>query len=84
MFSFPNFKGIVSRDFGILFLIYLDKYEVPNRAGSGLVFILKRSLYLNLKKSWYCQYIRFKDANPGIVTVRRIFANFDLTGLNPS
>jgi hypothetical protein len=35
-----SFKGIVSRDFGVLFLIYLDRYEVPNRAGSGLFFIL--------------------------------------------
>jgi hypothetical protein len=40
-------KGIVSRDFSVLFLIYLDRYEVPNRAGSGLLFILKRSSYLN-------------------------------------
>jgi hypothetical protein len=40
-------KGIVSRDFGVLFLIYLDRYDVPNRAGSGLFLILKRSSYLN-------------------------------------
>jgi hypothetical protein len=40
-------KGIVSRDFCVLFLIYLDRYEVPYRAGSGLFFILKRSSYLN-------------------------------------
>jgi hypothetical protein len=33
-------KGIVSQDFGVLFLIYLDRYEVPKRAGSGLFFIL--------------------------------------------
>jgi hypothetical protein len=44
------FKGIGSRDFGVLFLIYLDRYEVPNRAGSGLFFILKRSSYSNFKK----------------------------------
>jgi hypothetical protein len=43
----PSFKGIVSRDFVVLFLIYLDRYEVPNRDGSGLFFILKRSSYLN-------------------------------------
>jgi hypothetical protein len=40
-------KGIVSRDFGVLFLIYLDIYDVPNSAGAGLFFILKRSSYLN-------------------------------------
>jgi hypothetical protein len=34
----PGFKGIVSRDFVVLFLIYLDRYEVPNRAGAGLFF----------------------------------------------
>jgi hypothetical protein len=33
------FKGIVSRDFAILFLIQLDRYEVPNKAGSGLFLI---------------------------------------------
>jgi hypothetical protein len=69
-------KGIVSRDFGIRFLIYLDRYEAPNRAGSGLFFILKRSSYLNFFKSWYCQYLRFGVADPGIVTVRRIFREF--------
>jgi hypothetical protein len=70
------FKGKVSRDFGLLFLIYLDRYKVPNRAGSGLFFILKRSSYLNFKNSWYCQYIRFGAADPGIVTVRKIFLKF--------
>jgi hypothetical protein len=69
-------KGIVSRDFCVLFLIYLDRYEVPYRSGSGLFFILKRSSYLNFKKSLYCQYIRFVSADPGIVTVRRIFGEF--------
>jgi hypothetical protein len=73
---FYLFKGIVSRDFGVLFLIYLDRYEVPNRAGSGLFFILKRSSCSNFKKSLYCQYIRFESADPGIVTVRRIFGEF--------
>jgi hypothetical protein len=43
-------KGIVSRDFGLLFLIYLDRYEVPNRAGSGLFFILRKASYSNFKK----------------------------------
>jgi hypothetical protein len=70
------FKGIVSRDFVILFLISLDRYEVPNRAGSGLFLILKRSSYLNFKKSSYCQYIRFEFADPGIVSIRRIFNEF--------
>jgi hypothetical protein len=31
-----------------------------------------------------CQYIRFESADPGIVTIRRIFGEFDHTGLNPS
>jgi hypothetical protein len=69
-------KGIVSRDFGVLFLIYLNRYEVPNRSGSGLFLILMRSSYLNFKKSLFCQYIRFESADPGIVTVRRIFGEF--------
>jgi hypothetical protein len=69
-------KCIVSRDFGVLFLIYLDRNEIPNRAGSGLFFILKRSSYLNFKISWYCQYIRFEAADPGSVTVQRIFREF--------
>jgi hypothetical protein len=71
-----SFKGIVSRDFGVLFLIYLNRYEVPDRSGSGLFFILMRSSYLNFKKSLYCQYIRFESADPGIVTIRRIFSEF--------
>jgi hypothetical protein len=50
MLSNSMLKGIVSRGFGLLFLIYLDRYEVPNRVGSCLFFILKRSSYLNLKK----------------------------------
>jgi hypothetical protein len=70
------FKGIVSRDFGVLFLIYLDRYEVTSRAGSGLFFLLKRSSYSNFKNSWYCQYIRFESADPGIVTIQRIFNEF--------
>jgi hypothetical protein len=58
------------------FFIYLDKYEVPNRAGSGLFFILKWASYLNFYKSLYCQYIKFESADPGIVTVRRNFGEF--------
>jgi hypothetical protein len=45
----------------------LNRYEVPNRSGSGLFLILMRSSYLNFKKSLYCQYIRFESADPGIV-----------------
>jgi hypothetical protein len=61
----------------VSFFIYLDGYEVPNRAGSGLFFlILKRSSYLNFKKNLYCQYIRYESADPGIVTVIRIFSEF--------
>jgi hypothetical protein len=54
----------------------LDTYEVPNSAGSGLFLILKRSSSLNFEKSWHCQYIEFGAADPGIVTVRRIFREF--------
>jgi hypothetical protein len=32
------------------FFIYLNRYEVPNSAGSGLFFNLKRASYLNFKK----------------------------------
>jgi hypothetical protein len=60
----------------VSFFYYLDRYEVPNRAGSSLFFILKRSSYLNFLKSLYYQYIRFESADPGIVTVRRIFREF--------
>jgi hypothetical protein len=42
-----SLNRIVSWDFGVLFLIYLDRYKVPNRAWSGLFFILKMSSYLN-------------------------------------
>jgi hypothetical protein len=55
--------------------IYLDRYEVPHRAGSGLYFILKRPPYLNFRKSWYCQFIRFGALDP-VVTVQRIFREF--------
>jgi hypothetical protein len=34
------FKGIVSRDVGVLFFISLNRYLPPYRAGSGLFFIL--------------------------------------------
>jgi hypothetical protein len=40
----------------------MDRYEVPNRFGSGLFLILKRSSYLIFKKSWNCQYLGFKAA----------------------
>jgi hypothetical protein len=33
-------------------LIYLDRSDVPNREGSGLFLILKRSSYLNFKKKF--------------------------------
>jgi hypothetical protein len=65
-------------------LIYLDRNDVPNRAGSGLFYILYRSSYLNFKKCCYFHYIRFEAADPGIVTVEGFFALFDLTSLNPS
>jgi hypothetical protein len=35
-----SIEEIVSGDFGTLFLILLERFEVPNRAGSGLFFIL--------------------------------------------
>jgi hypothetical protein len=44
---FVAFKGIVSRDFSVLFLISLNKYEPPDRAGSGLFFILITFSHLN-------------------------------------
>jgi hypothetical protein len=65
-----------SHEILVPFFIYLDRYEVPNSARSGLFFILKRSSYLNFLKSWDCQYIGFGAADPGIVTVRRIFREF--------
>jgi hypothetical protein len=43
-------KGIVSRDFGTLFLISLDKFEGHNRARSGLFFILMTFSCFNFKK----------------------------------
>jgi hypothetical protein len=43
-------KGIVSRDFGTLFLISLDSFEGHFRAGSGLFFILMTFSCLNFKK----------------------------------
>jgi hypothetical protein len=47
-------KGIVSRDFGSLFLISLDSFEGPNRAGAGLFFILMTFSCLNFKKLGLC------------------------------
>jgi hypothetical protein len=49
-----TFKGIVSRDFGILFLISLDRFEGRNRAGAGLFFILITFSCLNFKKLCLC------------------------------
>jgi hypothetical protein len=47
-------KGIVSRDFGTLFLISLDSFEGRNRAGAGLFFILMTFSCLNFKKLCLC------------------------------
>jgi hypothetical protein len=47
-------KGIVSRDFGTIFLILLDRFEGRNRAGSGLFFILMTFSCLNFKKLCLC------------------------------
>jgi hypothetical protein len=49
-----RFKGIVSRDFGTLFLISLDTFEGHYRAGSGLFFILMTFSCLNFKKLVLC------------------------------
>jgi hypothetical protein len=49
-----SIKGIVSRDFGTLFLISLDRFEDRNRARAGLFFILMTFLCLNLKKLCLC------------------------------
>jgi hypothetical protein len=43
-------KGIVSRDFGTLFLISVNRFEGHYRAGSGLFFILMTFSCLNFKK----------------------------------
>jgi hypothetical protein len=47
-------KRIVSRDFGTLFLISLDRFEGHYRAGSGLFFILMTFSCLNFKKLVSC------------------------------
>jgi hypothetical protein len=62
----------------------LDRSEVPYRAGSGLVLILKRSFYLIFFKVGIVSIVRMEAADPGIVIPFEGFsANFDLTGLNP-
>jgi hypothetical protein len=53
-YVFANLKGIVSRDFGTLFLISLDRFEGRNMAESGLFFILMTFSCLNLKKLCLC------------------------------
>jgi hypothetical protein len=53
-FVIENFKGIVSRDFGTIFFISLDRFEGRNRAGSGLFFILITFSYLNFNKLCLC------------------------------
>jgi hypothetical protein len=40
-------KGITPRDFGVLFIISLDSYEVRTWAGQSLFFILMLFSYLN-------------------------------------
>jgi hypothetical protein len=40
-------KGIVSRDFCVLFSISLNRYEPPDRTGSCVFLILMTFLYLN-------------------------------------
>jgi hypothetical protein len=69
-------KGIVSRDLGALFLIYLEMYEVPNRARSCLFFILLAFSDLNFHKDDIRGKEQFRTTSPGIVTVRRIFLTF--------
>jgi hypothetical protein len=44
--DFNTQKGIVSGDFDILLLISLERYEVRNRAGSGLFLILMMFSYI--------------------------------------
>jgi hypothetical protein len=43
-------KGIVSRDFGTLYLISLDRFEGRKRVGLGLFFILITFSCFNFKK----------------------------------
>jgi hypothetical protein len=69
-------KGIVYRDFGVLFMISLDSYEVHSRAGYGLFFILLAFSYINFKKVDIHGKEQFGAAGPRIVTVRRIFLAF--------
>jgi hypothetical protein len=47
------------------FLIYLDRYEVPDSAGSGLFFILKRSSYLNSSSG----FLVYELVIPGRITI---------------
>jgi hypothetical protein len=45
--------------------------------GPDQVFLnFKEVFVFNFFKSWYCQVIRFESADPGIVTVLRIFHEF--------
>jgi hypothetical protein len=39
-------------------------------------FNFKKAFTFKFLKSWYCPYIGFESADPGIVTIRRIFNEF--------
>jgi hypothetical protein len=54
------------------FFISLDRYEVLNRAGSGLFFIMMTISNLNLKKM-LLQLRSFRVRFPGTVTIRWTF-----------
>jgi hypothetical protein len=57
------------------FFYFIRTYEVPNRTGSGLFFILWMFSYLNFVKVDICR-LRFRFLRVhelGIVTVRMIF-----------
>jgi hypothetical protein len=52
--NFHYIKEVISRDFGIRVLITLDRYDVRNRAGAVLFFILMTFSYLNFSKVVNC------------------------------
>jgi hypothetical protein len=56
-------KGIVSKDFGTLFMISLDRFEGRNRAGSCSFFILRTFSSINFKNfAWAVKILPSKES----------------------
>jgi hypothetical protein len=76
------FKGIVSRDFGVFLYFYWIDVKIVIGPDQVYFPICKTFSYLNSLQSLHSQNVGFAVADPEIVTFRKIFATFNLNGLN--